>query len=117
MFALEYRGMKRTEAERTFTAAQTEQMGELLDAVMQDVLAAPDDIEDMKACAFAVLNAMEPELVLTARLCCTEKEAELSLRYAGPRSNPMVGLPHLPVNDVRYSYGTENLLTLRKVLA
>lgn len=117
MFALEYRGMKRTEAERSFTAAQTEQMGELLDAVMQDVLAAPDDIEDMKACAFAVLNAMEPELVLTARLCCTEKEAELSLRYAGPRSNPMVGLPHLPVNDVRYSYGTENLLTLRKVLA
>lgn len=117
MFALEYCGVKRTEASRSFPAEETEVMAELLDDLMQGVLAAPSDIADMKACAFAVLETLEPALAVTARLCCTPTEAVLTLHYAGPRRNPMVGLPHLPVDDVRYSYGTENLLTLRKVLA
>lgn len=117
MFALEYCGVKRAEATRRFTAGETNIMGELLDELMQEVLAAPSDIDDMKACAFAVMETMETALPVTARLSCIPTEAVLTLQYAGPRRNPLVGLPHLPVDDVRYSYGTENLLTLRKVLA
>lgn len=116
MFALEFRGERRAFSSLSFRVAEAAGLDDMLEEQLQAVFASVTDIEDMKACAHSVLNAMEPDGTVKVSLSCTEREAELSFLYAGPRRNPMVGLPHLPVNDVRYSYGDENVLTLRKLL-
>ncbi len=117
MLALEYRGHKRREATREVTAGGPEGVDEMLDAQLEAVFAAPNDIADMKATTAAVLAALAPETRVQVCLRCDEHSAELSFRYAGSRHNPMISLPHLPVNDVRYTYDKENLLTLKKALA
>lgn len=117
MLALEFQGRKRATGRREVPAGKPEGLPEMFDELMEAVLAAPSDIADMKASCLSVLAALEPELSVEVQLQCDEKQAELSFSYPGARYNPMITLPHLPVNSVRYSYADDrNLLTLHKEL-
>lgn len=116
MLALEYQGRKRSESSLCVAAGQPDEVHEMLQTRMESVFAAPSDIADMQACSNAVLAALPQDLPVNVELVCDETEAALSFRYGGGRSNPLIGLPHLPIHAVRYSFDTENHLSLTKKL-
>lgn len=116
MLALEYQGRKRSESSLCVEAGQSEAVNEMLQVRMESVFAAPSDISDMQTCCRAVLAALPQDMPVKVDLVCDETRAELSFRYGGGRSNPLVSLPHLPVHAVQYSFDTENHLSLTKKL-
>lgn len=119
LLALEYRSQKHAKGETTLRAGEPETLGALCDAQLEAVFAAPADIADIKAAAAAVLAALPPDSTVSVALTCDEKQADLALRYAEPRLNPLISLPHLPVDNVSYDYtdAAGNYLTLHKTLS
>lgn len=119
LFALEYRSKKHAKGELSLTAGEQEKAAELFDEQMEAVFAAPADIADMKVTTAAILSALPPECRITMLLTCDESNADLTLRYAEPRYNPLISLPHLPIDQTDYTYQEEegNTLTLHKNLS
>lgn len=119
MLTLEYRGIKRSRGELAVTAGAPEGLTAMLEEHLEAVFAAPADMADIQATTAAVLAALPPDTAATVALNSTEAEAELNITYAAPRFNPLISLPHLPMEKVAYSYDEEsgNRLTFTKKLS
>lgn len=119
LLALEYRSKKHAKGAISLKAGEPEALQTLCDTRLEAVFAAPPDIADIKAAAGAVLNALPADCTVSAALTCDETQADLELRYAEPRFNPLISLPHLPVDTVAYDYSETagNTLTLYKKLS
>lgn len=119
LLALEYRSKKHAQGGITFRAGAPEELNALCDTQLEAVFAAPKDIADIKAAAAAVLAALPADCTVSAALNCDETQADIALRYAEPRFNPLISLPHLPVDHVAYDYteAAGNYLTLHKNLS
>lgn len=119
LLALEYRSRKHAKGDINLSAGDPEALLSLCDAQLEAVFAAPKDIADIKAAASAVLAALPADCRVNAALNCDETRADLTLRYTEPRFNPLISLPHLPVDNVSYDYteAAGNYLTLHKQLS
>lgn len=119
LLALEYRSKKHAKGDTEVKAGEPETLMSLCNTQLEAVFAAPSDIADIKAAVAAVLAALPADCAVSVALACDETQADLALRYKEPRFNPLISLPHLPVDRVAYDYTepTGNYLTLHKTLS
>lgn len=113
MLAFEYKGKKRNSAKLSFTAGEPASMDNLLDEQLESVLAAPRDIQDLHSALHCILSQLPPDCAITLDMRCDEEEAEINLHYDIPRFNPLISLPHLPLDRTEFSAGPAAGSTLR----
>lgn len=118
MLAFEFRGKWRCVAEVNTTADKPQVALSTLEEKLESVLAAPNDISDLKATIAAIYSALPPDTTVDMQLNCNEHEAYIILLYNKPQFNPLVSLPHLPLDKASYSTDkqTSSTLKLRKTL-
>lgn len=113
MLAFEYKGKKRNSAKLGFTAGEPASMDNLLDEQLESVLAAPRDIQDLHSALHCILSQLPPDCAITLDMRCDEEEAEINLHYDIPRFNPLISLPHLPLDRTEFSAAPTAGSTLR----
>ena len=94
-------------------------MADLLNEKLESVFASPLDIADLQASANSILAALPAETEVQVHMACDEESAELSFTYSTPQFNPLISLPHLPVDGANFTADDEQgcSLTLTKTLA
>lgn len=102
MLSLEYFGKLRNRKHITLTAGEAEQANALLEKALEEVLAAPVAIADLQASVAGILALLPPDSTVDFLLCCDENEAEVTLSYPSPLFNPLISLPHLPLDDTDF---------------
>lgn len=119
MLVMEYKGKPRSHGRIHTEAGTREGLANMIDDTMEAIFAAPPDIADLQASTAAILDALPPETALDMTLECDESEAKLTLRYNTPQYNPLISLPHLPIDSAQFSTHAEQgcILTLIKKLA
>ena len=118
MLALEFRGKWQGVAEVSSAADSPQTALDTLEEKLQSILAAPNDISDLKATISAIYAAMPPDTVVDMLLQCNAQEAQITLQYNKPQFNPLISLPHLPLDKASYSTDktTGSTLKLHKTL-
>lgn len=118
MLALEYRGRRRTHGSLSFPAGAPESADLLLAEKLESLLAAPVDIADLQSSVNVVAAALPADCEVTLTLRADETEAVVEIRYAISRFNPLISLPHLPVDRTDFRADADgSRLTLTKKLA
>lgn len=102
MLAFEYRGKKRNRASISFPAGEPGNMDTLLDEQLESVFAAPPAIQDIHSSLHCILGKLPPDCAIALNIRCDEEEAEISLHYGMPLFNPLVSLPHLPLDHTEF---------------
>lgn len=115
MLALIYRGKKKSRRERSFPAGNPEEARDVVEEALEEVLAAPVAIADIQASVAGILAELPPESPVTLRLSCDEEEAEITLSYPQPLFNPLISLPHLPLDGTSFRSDEEEGCTLTLV--
>lgn len=117
MFCLEYKGVMHTRASCSTLAGETGGVADTLSAPLESVFASPLNISDILASVHSILAALPQDCHVEIALCCNAEESEITLRYPLARFNPLISLPHLPVDHVAYraEHGG-SVLTLTKHL-
>lgn len=119
MLCLEYRGDLGDKDILCFAAQEADFATEFLAQQMEEVLAAPIDIEEVQNNVRQVLATLPPLTQLRMELACTEAEVSVCLVYPLPEFNP---LDHVdsPLTVTRTAYECidlkENRFTLWKTL-
>lgn len=117
MFCMEYMGAMHTRTACSTLAGETGGVADALSAPLESVFAAPLSISDILASVHSILAALPQDCHVEIALCCNAEEAEITLHYPLTHFNPLISLPHLPVDHV--AYRTEHdgsVLTLTKHL-
>lgn len=119
MLAFEYKGKRRNRAALDLTAGEPAGMDQMLDSQLESVLAAPQDIQDLHSSLHCILNQLPPDCRVSLQIRCDEEEAEIRLHYDIPRFNPLISLPHLPLDRTEFlsDPSAGSILTLWKKLA
>ena len=117
MLCLEYKGDMGNKAILNFTPAEEQEALDLISQQMEEIFAAPLDIDAVQKSVLSLLAALPEETALQMEFSCTEQEAELTLLYPAPMLNPLENLAEpLPIDQVTYEWTHENRLTLCKTL-
>lgn len=117
MLALEFRGKWNIHARKNVTAANPDPLITMLQEQLESVLAAPDSITNLLKAVGDIMSVLPPETEVEAYLRCNEQEASLNLTYNQPQFNPLIVLPHLPLERVDFrSDNDSSTLKLRQTL-
>lgn len=117
MLSLEYKGEEGSSVTLSFRAQEAQAALELITDRMEQVFAAPPDIDAVQASARMALAALPAGAEVRMHFRCTEHAAELQLCYPAPAQNPLEKLPQpLPLDRATYEWTQENRLTLCKTL-
>lgn len=117
MFCLEYKGDMHTRTTHSTLAGKADGVTQALTEPLESVFAAPLSISDLLAGIHSILNALPEDCPVEISLCCNAEVAELELRYPLEHFNPLISLPHLPLDLITYhSTGSGSLLYLKKSL-
>ncbi|MBR3926577.1 MAG: SpoIIE family protein phosphatase [Akkermansia sp.] len=117
MLSLEYRGKWTINYHTSFTAGEPAAFEKTLQEKLESVFAAPDSITELQAAVTAILNVFAPDTRVHIQLRCNEQEARLTLTYNQPHFNPLIVLPHLPLDKITFLTSQESsTLKLRKSL-
>ena len=116
MLCLEYCGMPSNFKQLQIRAGQSDQVRLAVSEQLEELFAAPSDIEDVQRSVHAVLAKLPPELPVRVDLDFTEKQAIVALHYPAPKLNLLEGLGELPMSRATHEFATDNLLTLWKDL-
>ena len=119
MLAIEYVGKQRSRGSVSVQAGAPAPVADLLNEKLESVFASPLDIADLQASANSILAALPAETEVQVHIACDEESAELSFTYSSPQFNPLISLPHLPVDGTNFTADDEQgcSLTLTKTLA
>lgn len=113
MLALEFRGKWRSRLEINILASEAEQVLPQLQEKLESVFAAPSDISAMQTTVRQIMHALPPDTAVELQLQCNEQEAQLDFHYNQPHLNPLVSLPHLPIDRATYSTDRQHSSTLK----
>ncbi len=117
MLALEFRGKWTIHTRKKVTAATPTPLMTMLQEKLESVLAAPDSITNLLKAVGDIMSVLPPETEVEAYLRCNEQEARLNLTYNQPHFNPLIVLPHLPLERVDFrSDNDSSTLKLRQSL-
>lgn len=117
MLALEFRGKWSIHARKNVTADNPAPLTTMLQEKLESVFAAPDSITNLIKAVGDIMSVLPPETEVEAYLRCNEQEARLNLTYNQPQFNPLIVLPHLPLERVDFrSDNNSSTLKLRQSL-
>lgn len=118
MLCLEYCGIPTNEKNIALTAADREQIRETVNAQMEEMFAAPPDIEAVQSALSDILGTLPPETGVYLQTNCTEKQMSIVLSFPAPPLNPLEKLPEFPLDQASYTLTdkNENVVTLCKNL-
>ena len=117
MLSLEYKGDAGSQTTLRFCAKEAQVALEHISRQMEEIFAAPLDIDAVQDGLSAVLAALPGDTELRMDFHCTEQSAELHLSYPAPQRNPLEMLAKpLPLDQATYEWTQENRLTLCKTL-
>lgn len=119
MLCMEYKGDLGNCSQLSFVAAEKQEAADFIEQHMEEIFAAPLDIDDVQKSVGLVLGHLPPETELRMELVCTEHEAQICLIYDPPALNPLELISDaLPVDRTAFEYieNKENRLTLWKTL-
>jgi len=105
MLSLEYFGKLRNRQHITLSAGEAEKANTLLEKALEAVLAAPVAIADLRASVTGILELLPPDCTVNFLIRCDEDEAEVTLSYTSPLFNPLISLPHLPLDGTAFHSG------------
>ena len=119
MLVLEYVGKPRSKGAISVQAGQPNGVTEMLNETLESIFASPLDIADIQASLATILSTLPPETQVNIQLACDAELAELTLTYASPLYNPLISLPHLPLDGTDFVADETRgcTLTLTKHLA
>ena len=89
----------------------------MLQEKLESVFAAPDSITNLLKAVGDIMSVLPPETEVESYLRCNEQEARLNLTYNQPLFNPLIVLPHIPLERVDFrSDNDSSTLKLRQSL-
>ncbi len=103
MLVLEYVGKPQKQGQISVEAGTPDGLVEMISDTLEALLAAPVDIADIQASAAAILNALPADTRVNITLQSDEEQATLTFTYTAPRYNPLISLPHLPLDATSFS--------------
>lgn len=117
MLALEFSGDPANEIALDFTSDQVEDAAAHVAHQMEELFAAPADIVDMQDSLREVLKDLPSGVPVYMSFSCTERRAEMLLRFPAPRCNPLERSMVLAVeSSYEFNDNQENTVKLCKNL-